>query len=220
MPGASTARIGNLCAQDPKTVMDTFFLHWDNMQKFCLGFNNGTGVLGPIDHWFWRLEFQVDNLVFYSAMGNCEICCVLQKRGAPHIHMKVWVNGAPVIGRDSVEVVEAYIGKHISCRLPSKTASPRLYQLVRDVQMHKCSSSCMRKKRLSVARVVTRCKHNFPRAVSSCLVLNSISEAIKSRRKAKVKRLYNLIRSVYEVNINDYNAPILFSWGSNMVGFI
>ena len=71
-PGYS---IGKLCAEDPLSVSRKFLL------KFHAFFNMvicKAGVLGEVEHFYWKKEYQA--------------------RGAPHYHALLWIRDAPVIG--------------------------------------------------------------------------------------------------------------------------
>ena len=47
------------------------------------------GVLGDVTHYYWKKEYQA--------------------RGAPHYHVLLWIDGAPVINRDDPEDVLSWI---------------------------------------------------------------------------------------------------------------
>ena len=66
------------------------------------------GAVGEVEHYFWRYEYQ--------------------DRGAPHIHMKLWIKHAPILGETSDEEILNYINKYISCSL--KTGNLELDDLV------------------------------------------------------------------------------------------
>ena len=74
--------IGKLCAEDPISVSRKF------SQKFPDFFNlvilKG-GVLGKVAHYFDKMDYQ--------------------ERGAPHYHILLWIEGAPVAGQDNDDVV-------------------------------------------------------------------------------------------------------------------
>ena len=56
------------------------------------------GPVGVVTDYFWRLEYQA--------------------RGAPHIHMKIWVEKAPIFGVSTNEEVLNFIKKYITCSIP------------------------------------------------------------------------------------------------------
>ena len=53
-----------------------------------------------------------------------------QARGAPHYHILLWIDGAPVAAKDDDDVVLQWIQERITCRIPDKTTNPGLHQLV------------------------------------------------------------------------------------------
>ena len=61
-----------LLAADPTSVMDFYLHRFDNLMTNILRVDTGeAGALGIVDNYWARVEFQA--------------------RGAPHIHMKVWI---------------------------------------------------------------------------------------------------------------------------------
>jgi hypothetical protein len=75
--------------------------------NFILGKN---GTFDKVKYYFWRREYQT--------------------RGAPHIHGKLWIDGAPIFGQDPPEKIIEFIDNHITCRLPDPVLEPKLYDLV------------------------------------------------------------------------------------------
>ena len=69
--------VGKLCTEDPISVSRQFSLKGKVL---------GT-VLGKVDHYMWKKEYQ--NL------------------GAPHYHVLLWIQDAPVIGVDDADIVLA-----------------------------------------------------------------------------------------------------------------
>ena len=95
-----------------------------------------------------------------------------QAQGAPHYHVLLWVEKAPVIGIDPDNVVLDWIQKRITCRIPDEHSNPDLHRLVRKYQLHKCSSYCKRKVKVGGV-FITRCKFGFPRLETDDAKLNS-----------------------------------------------
>ncbi|XP_038139885.1 uncharacterized protein LOC119782800 [Cyprinodon tularosa] len=95
--------------------------------------------IGKIVDYYYRVEFQ--------------------QRGSPHCHCLFWVEGAPVLDRDTDEEVIAFIDKYVTCQLPPEDDS--LYEIVSSVQQHskRHSKTCKKNK--------TVCRFNFPRPPSS-----------------------------------------------------
>lgn len=181
---------------DPMTVVMQFYRRVDALFRVLT--DPDGGPLGIVEHYFWRAE--------------------MQARGAPHIHCKLWVKDAPIIGVDSDNDVKKFIGKYITCELPNKDASPDLYKLVTTYQIHsKCTATCFRKKQVA-GKWVTFCRFGYPRKPSSEMVLHTVQSVMRNRklgRKQGVK-LYQTIRNDDETRINDYNPAILLMFGSNM----
>ena len=63
------------------------------------------------------------------------------------MHIKLWVDDAPVIRIDPDERVIKFIDKFITSRLPDPDKEPVLYDLVMKYQIHKCGPSCQRQRR-------------------------------------------------------------------------
>ena len=80
--------------------------------------------LGKISDWFYRVEYQ--------------------QRGSPHIHMLIWLEGAPVFGVGDNVVVTDFIDKMISCRWLFD--DPELHSLV-NKQIHRHCHTCTKNER-------------------------------------------------------------------------
>ena len=114
--------ISKLCTEDPISVSRKF------SQKFHDFFETVImkgKVLGKVTHFFWKKEYQ--------------------GRGAPHYHVILWIENAPVIGKDVPEDVLKWIKCRMTCRIPDEKTEPELYRLVTKYQLHKCSDYCKRK---------------------------------------------------------------------------
>ena len=179
--------IGKLCTEDPISVTRKFEQKFNDFLNIVILKGE---VLGKVAHYFVKKEYQA--------------------RGAPHYHLLLWIDGAPVIGRNSHIDVLKWIEQRITCRIPDEKTNPELHQLVVKYQSHKCSNYCKKKKKVK-GTFITKCKFGFPRAETEEGVINSAEESLKS--KAKV---YHLPRSSTEVKINDYNPIILLIWKANM----
>ena len=88
--------------------------------------------LGTISDWFYRVEYQ--------------------QRGSPHIHMLIWLDGAPEFQVKSDTQVTAYIDNIVTCQKP--TDSPELLNLV-NRQVHRHSHTCRKNTK-------TECRFNYP----------------------------------------------------------
>ena len=123
----------------------------------------------------------------------------------PHYHCIFWIEDAPVIGIDTDETILEYIGKHISCKMPSPDEDPILHNLVKRYQYHRCNSYCLRS---SKARGKAVCKFSFPRNSTQKPVLHSVLSSIVSKQsRSYQRRLYELERKQSEIRINDYSFP-------------
>ena len=81
-------------------------------------------MLGQVDHFYWKKEYQA--------------------RGAPHYHVLLWIQNAPVIGQDEPDQILAWLQARITCRIPNVKSDPYLHRLVTRYQMHKGSAYCKR----------------------------------------------------------------------------
>ena len=107
---------GRLCTEDPISVSRKFSANFHTFfQKVLIK----GGVLGTIDHYYWKKEYQA--------------------QGAPHYHALVWITDAPVIGQDSPESIVNWIDERMTCHIPDKKSNPELHRLVTRYQMHKPS---------------------------------------------------------------------------------
>ena len=97
-------------------------------------------VLGPVAHFFYKKEYQA--------------------RGAPHYHILLWIEDAPIAGRDDSEDVLQWIQNRITCRIPEEDSNPELHQLVTKYQSHRCSGYCQRRKRVK-STYITYCRFGF-----------------------------------------------------------
>ena len=129
---------GRLCTEDPISVSRQFS---HKFHEFFSIFIKKGQVLGQIDHFFWKKEYQ--------------------QRGAPHYHVLLWIKDAPKMGQDKPEDVIAFIDRHITCHIPNHNTCPELHKTVMSKQLHKCSTYC-RKKYKSGAHYYQRCKFGYP----------------------------------------------------------
>ena len=135
-----------------------------------------------------------------------------QSRGAPHYHILLWIEGAPVVGADQEEEVLRWIQERITCRIPEDESNPELHQLVTKYQYHKCSKYCQRRKRVKGGTFITRCRFRFPRETCETATLFSVEECMKLAHR----KIYKLPRSPEEIRINNYNPLLLMLWKANI----
>ena len=172
---------GRLCTEDPISVSRKF------SQKFYDFFQTVIlkgQALGPVAHYFYKKEYQA--------------------RGAPHYHIILWIEGAPVAGKDEPECVLPWIQRRITCRISDQHTNPELHQLVTKYQYHKCSGYCQRRRKVK-GTFITYCKFGFPRATCESATLRPVSECLKSSQR----QIYKLPRSPEEIRINNYNPLLL-----------
>ena len=131
-------------------------------------------------------------------------------RGAPHYHILLWIDDAPIAGTDEPEDVLLWIQNRITCRIPEEESNPELHQLVTKYQSHKCSGYCQRKKKVK-GTFITYCRFGFPRPTCESATLRSVVECLKSSRR----QIYRLPRSAEEIKINNYTL-LLMLWKANM----
>ncbi|XP_073990954.1 uncharacterized protein [Rhodnius prolixus] len=192
VPNVEKMSAGELCALDPTSVCRYYHRLIRNMFKFLIN-DKINPVLGFVEHYFWRVEYQ--------------------ERGAPHYHMLLWIRDSPEINNVSLKNVADFINTYICARLPDPLESPVLHSYVRKYQMHKCNSYCQRKYRVK-QKIYTRCRFGFPRKVTDELIINDIISTIASRVKGfGPKRVYDLPRQRSEVRVNDYNPVLLLASG-------
>ena len=147
-------------------------------------------VLGPVAHFFYKKEYQA--------------------RGAPHYHILLWIEDAPIAGRDDSDVLR-WIQNRITCRIPEEDSNPELHQLVTKYQSHRCSGYCQRRKRVK-STYITYCRFGFPRQTCESATLKSTEECLNSSRR----QMYRLPRSPEEIRINNFNPLLLILWNANM----
>uniref|UniRef100_A0A1X7UYM4 Uncharacterized protein n=1 Tax=Amphimedon queenslandica TaxID=400682 RepID=A0A1X7UYM4_AMPQE len=179
--------ISRLCTEDPVLVSRQFSYKFkDFINKVILQ----RGVLGKVEQNYVKKEYQM--------------------RGAPHYHILLWIEIAPVVSIDRPEEVCSFIQDRITCHIPDSNTSLDLNFLVTKYQMHKCSKYC--KRNIKVGKTyVSRCRFDFPRPVRDSICINDVENSLKSSNK-----IYYLKRTEKEVRVNDYNPLLLKLWRANM----
>ena len=192
LPDVENMTVSQLVCKDPILACTYLQKKFDATLKFLLSDAN---PIGKVKHHFVRTEYQT--------------------RLMPHFHCIFWIEDAPIIGQDSEDVILDFIGKYISCKLPSPNEDPVMHGLVKKFELHKCNSYCLRHPKK--CRGKARCKFSFPR--SPCLkpVLHGVASSIASHKTGSYKkRLYELQRKENEKCINDYNPILLYLWKGNI----
>ncbi len=121
-----------LVKMDPVATQCAFGRRWNAFQKVIFGSprNNNVGIFGAVEQYMWRMEFQA--------------------RGAPDIHMKIWIKNAPIVNKESSnnEEIITFLQDKIACRLPDRKthSDDRLLELVKRHQKHNnpCNSTCFK----------------------------------------------------------------------------
>ena len=192
IPGVETMTVSQLVCKDPILACTYLQTKFDATLNFMLSDAN---PIGKIKHHFVRTEYQT--------------------RLMPHFHCFFWVEDAPIIGRDSEDTILNFIGKYVSCKLPSPNEDPLMFGLVKKYQLHHCNSYCLRKPKKG--RGKARCKFSFPRAASIKPILHGVASSIASHKTGSYKkRLYEVERKHNERYINDYNPTLLYLWKGNV----
>ena len=179
--------ISKLCIEDPVSVSRKFSSNFHDL--FNTVILKGS-VLGVVEHFSWKKEYQM--------------------RGAPHYHVLLWIEGAPMIGKSDPKEVLAWIQERITCRIPDASLNPELHALVTKYQMHKCTSYCKRRQKFKNG-FITKCRFGFQRDCTEYAVLNPVEECLKTKKK-----IYFLARAEQECRVNDYNPLLLMLWQANM----
>ncbi|XP_078352155.1 uncharacterized protein LOC144636825 [Oculina patagonica] len=149
--------------------------HFDfQVQQLIVKFlQSDCAPLGKIADWFYRVEFQ--------------------QRGSPHIHMLLWIEGAPKFGEDSDEKVCEFVDKIISCSKPASGCE--LDELV-SRQEHKHSFTCKKK-------FQKQCRFNFPQPpMKSTQILYPLSDientSLLNQHKATWKEINEKLNTMRE----------------------
>ena len=192
LPGVETMTVSQLVCKDPILACTYLQTKFDATLKFML---SDAHPIGKIKHHFVRTEYQT--------------------RLMPHFHCFFWVEDAPIIGRDSEDTILNFIGKYVSCKLPSPNEDPFMFGLVKKYQLHHCNSYCLRKPKKG--RGKARCKFSFPRTACLKPILHGVATSIASHKTGSYKkRLYELERKHNERYVNDYNPTLLYLWKGNV----
>ncbi|XP_078535010.1 uncharacterized protein LOC144821653 [Lissotriton helveticus] len=185
---------GELCSLDPVNVCRYFNHRFEAMMSFLT--NKKNPPLGEVLDFFWRKEYQA--------------------RGAPHIHMLLWIKDAPKFGRDSDETVLSFIEQYATCDISNSTTDKDLRGKVLRFQSHRCGKYCRRKFK-SKSKFYTKCRFGFARPVLSKGRVNNLMSSLRHNiRRRSPKNTYNLRRGEESKYINDYNPVILSMWNANM----
>ena len=168
-----------LIQSDPVTCARHFDYQFNTFLKDVL--TSELAPVGKVKDWFYRVEYQL--------------------RGSPHIHMLIWLEGAPVFGVDKDEDVVAYIDSIITCRKPDNNTE--LLDLVCR-QTHRHSHTC-RKQRGKI------CRFNYPQPpMRSTKILYPLEEntspiLVKSSKELwkKIKNTLNDLKEGKDISFDE-----------------
>ena len=121
------------------------------------------------------------------------------------MHAKFWIKDAPVIGKSTSEEIRTFLADKLCCTLPKQ--GTKLYDLVNSFQLHRCTKSCLKRKRLRNT-FVSYCRFDFPRRIAREMSLTTTDKTIPKRRYGRREKVYQLPRTEHEQYINDYNAAV------------
>ena len=112
------------------------------------------GPLGNVTDWWWRVEFQA--------------------RGSPHVHMMLWVDGAPDVSTAAgLQAAPAYVDRYVStCIAPDSETDPQqhlLHQYSSTLQQHSHRPTCYKHGGL-------HCRFGFPREPCECTRLRQTGD--------------------------------------------
>ena len=180
----SDEELNNLTWQDKCHLIQsdpiTCARHFDHQfQLYMTTFlKSNLAPLGKIKDHFYRVEFQ--------------------QRGSPHIHMLLWIEGAPVYGDQPNEDVVKYIDATMTCKKPSKEAEPQLSQLV-VYQTHRHSHTCRKSKK-------QRCRFGFAKPpMPRTMILTPLDANTSDATKEECKVNLSKIQSFLEAANTDHN---------------
>ena len=168
--------------KDPLLASLFFERRWKALLKYIL--KGQENILGHIEDYFVRLEYQ--------------------NRGSPHLHIFLWITGAPSVDRSSSEQIISYIDKVISTSVPSKDVDPVLHHLVTRLQTHHHTKTCLRK---------NICRFGFPRSEMSKTQILTNGDLTSPNKRG---HFYETKRNKEELYINAYNPLLLKRWRANM----
>ena len=174
--------------KDPLLASIHFERRWKNFFKHIL--KGKDNPLGLIIDWFARVEYQA--------------------RGSPHMHIFLWIQGAPNLKNGSVTDIENYISSIISTTIPDQNTDPDLYQLVKRLQIHHHTNTCNRQGRSFKSG---NCRFGFPYKPSKVTKLLSNVNYTSPNSRSK---FYETYRSDADTMVNAYNPYLLKRWRANM----
>ena len=213
--------VGKLCTEDPISVSRKFSQKFHDIFRIVI--LNGK-ALGSVAHYFFKMEYQA--------------------RGAPHYHILLWIDGAPVAGKDDDDVVLQWIQERITCRIPDEANNPeelgadRNGVLVQPAVHQGVGGAALDGPGDDLAvlalKLVTKYQYhkcNYCRQKKkvggtfiTCCRFGFPRQTRESADLLTVdecmklyhRKMYNLPRSPEEIRINNYNPLLLMLWKANM----
>lgn len=126
--------------------------------------------IGEIADFFYRVEFQ--------------------QRGSPHIHMLVWVKGAPVHGVDNDTTIAAFVDKYVTCK--NDTTIPELI----NYQTHRHARTCRTKGQ-------NICRFNFPLfPMPETTLLSPLDSGSRDKYGQQLERIVTLLNDLHKADTN------------------
>ena len=129
-----------------------------------------------------------------------------QMHGSPHAHCLLWVQDAPKIDRDPDEVVCAFIDKHITATLPTKThENEHNIKLMENFQKHTHSDYCCRNQ---------SCHFGFPKPPATQMLISHPSAQSEDDNKTlknatKILKQVQHILSTSDLSSQNMSIPAL-----------
>ena len=142
-------------------------------------------MLGRVTHHFYKKEYQA--------------------REAPHYHILLRIEDAPIAGINEPEEILQWIQNRIICHIPDEDSNPELHQLVTKYQYHKRSGYCQRREKVKGTYITYRMLRQFCESAT----LRSMNKCLRSSQR----QVYKLPRLPAQIN---YNPLLLILWKANM----
>lgn len=168
----SFMQISSLIKKDPVTCARYFEHRFRQLFYKVIRNENGPFRHNKVIDYYWRVEFQ--------------------HRGSPHIHMIIWVEGAPTfkISSPNNEVTQ-FIDKYISCQKENSYGSSKT-----SLQCHKHTKSCKK-----FQGGMSYCRYSFPRPpLNKTLILAPLEEALdKDTLKFHIDNFRKIVDEINEI---------------------
>ena len=151
--------------------------------------------------------------------------------GSPHAHCLLWVQDAPKIDRDPDEVVCAFIDKHITATLPTKThENEHNIKLMENFQKHTHSDYCHRNQschfgfpkppatEMLISRPSAQSEDDNKTLKNATKILKQVQHILSTNDLSSQNMSIPALLEKINVNINTYMAPLKVSQhGPNII---